>query len=300
MRGAWGVMAGSLRIAAVAALGLLAGCSGDFFSDPPTLDLPANGTVEVLGQNRSAAFTGSIIGRTVNLEPPSAPSGGSLVFETVSGQIVALTILDGNERITFDARDGDLLLADGSLIGFSTPRGGSQVYLFDPQNDRFEHQTYGIWFTGGLQGAGQTGAGTYGPFRTPSENMPPARSQTAVYNGSSLGWVEESGAFGLVTANVRAETNFQDMDFEISDSVVTILDEAGSPVTPTPDSRLDLSGQLVVSGAAFAGVLNGAGGTVLSGTVLGNFYGPSANEIGGTFAVSNPTINYYGSFGAAN
>jgi hypothetical protein len=72
-------------------------------------------------------------------------------------------------------------------------------------------------------------------------------------------------------------------------------------VAPSPNSNLNLSGTLsyLAGSNQFSGTVNT---TSMSGIATGKFYGPSAQEIGGTFSVSNGTVGsggsaYIGGFG---
>jgi hypothetical protein len=67
--------------------------------------------------------------------------------------------------------------------------------------------------------------------------------------------------------------------------------------------NFDLSGGGALSGSSMSGaVTGGSGPNAFSGTVQAQLYGPAADEIGGTFAVSTPSSldeRYFGSFGGA-
>ena len=151
-----------------------------------------------------------------------------------------------------------------------------------------------MWTDGANTVGGTTGAGVFGAITNP-DDMPAGGARSATYTGQSLGYVEENGSLGIVGADVLAETDFNTIDIDFRNSRVSIIGGAAGP-----DARLDLSGRVPVSGSAFGGQIDGAGSLDISGSVSGNFYGPSVNEVGGTFAVSSPTIEYYGAFGARN
>ena len=57
---------------------------------------------------------------------------------------------------------------------------------------------------------------------------------------------------------------------------------------------LDYSGEGSVSGSSFAANISGP---ATSGTANGVFYGPNANEVGGTFSATGAGISHVGSFG---
>ena len=84
-------MVATLRGGAVFALGALAACD-DVFSDPPTLDLPTNGTTTVTGSTRGASFVGVINDGLGELAEAEGPSAGTVQFVTENGEIVGLSI----------------------------------------------------------------------------------------------------------------------------------------------------------------------------------------------------------------
>lgn len=277
-----------LRTGFVAAFGALAGCDGAFESNP-TLELPENGALSIAGQARSAEFTGDILGGTVVLEDDTT-TGATVQFQTRNGEVVALTVTEDGAPLVFDTRDGDVLVSDGVTLAFVSPDGRRQALFLDPGDDRFDHQTFGVWLDATLPRF--VGAGTFGIPTEPSA-VPAGGTTNATFSGLSTGWVEESGDLGLVVAVVQATTDFQRMDFQLTGSQVTQV----NGVT-VDDPRLDMGGNLEVNSGGFAGVLTGTGSIVILGATTGRFYGPNANEIGGTFTASNQTINYFGSFGA--
>jgi hypothetical protein len=69
--------------------------------------------------------------------------------------------------------------------------------------------------------------------------------------------------------------------------------------TFTPNSQLDLNGTLQITSGEnrfFGGVATS--GNAMSGSATGQFYGPNANEIGGTFGVKGSGLeSMVGGFG---
>jgi hypothetical protein len=58
--------------------------------------------------------------------------------------------------------------------------------------------------------------------------------------------------------------------------------------------ELDFNGTGSVNGATFSAPISG---TVVNGNAKGTFYGPTAQEIGGTFSSSAGGVEYNGAFG---
>jgi len=65
------------------------------------------------------------------------------------------------------------------------------------------------------------------------------------------------------------------------------------------NTALDLTGSLSYNAGSnqFTGNVNNTGST-LTGTATGRFYGPAAQEIGGTFGLTGSAGYYGGGFGA--
>ena len=68
----------------------------------------------------------------------------------------------------------------------------------------------------------------------------------------------------------------------------------GAGATRT-DSNLDFNGGGPVSGTGFSASVSAS---TTSGTANGQFYGPTAQEVGGTFGLTGGATTYIGSFGA--
>jgi len=74
-------------------------------------------------------------------------------------------------------------------------------------------------------------------------------------------------------------------------------------ISSTANSNLNMSGTLTYSAGVnqFTGSVTTVGGgpsnAAMSGTATGKFYGPTAQEIGGTFGLTNGSTGYLGAFG---
>ena len=117
----------------------------------------------------------------------------------------------------------------------------------------------------------------------------------AVYDGFAGGWIIADGIARDARAGVSLRTDFDQIQVQTFGSQV--LDSAGGSFVDAPD--IDLSGSGDVSGNGFAITVSTAGGTG-SGPLTGRFYGPVAEEVGGTFEVieSGTGAIYLGAFGA--
>ena len=114
----------------------------------------------------------------------------------------------------------------------------------------------------------------------PTINMP--TSGVGTYNGAAVGTVYNGGASYLAAGGFNQTYNFGAHTGTIN---ITNFDNA------------NYVGSLSGSGSAFAGPLTGPPDR--NGAVVGSFYGPSANETGGSFNISNrqsaPALKYLAS-----
>ncbi len=118
---------------------------------------------------------------------------------------------------------------------------------------------------------------------------------TATYEGLSAGIYIESEDVVFVTASdVEAVADFAGLSIEFETTGTEVGDDLGS-VTEMPG--LDMTGTLTYEAGRnqFTGTVTTTGG--MTGTANGLFYGPAAQEIGGTFITQG--ASYIGAFGAA-
>jgi hypothetical protein len=162
----------------------------------------------------------------------------------------------------------------------------------NPTYSGYEYQTFGAW--GAYGNGGASGAISVGNV-TPLTGLP--SSGTGAFVGGSSGYyIDPSNNAFLVNASMTVNVDFAGRvaTFSTSNSAMT----GGPAGSAIGNSNLDLAGNLSY----------GAGSTKLTGTVTttsgmtgpanGKFYGPVANEIGGTYAVSGSGIgSMVGGFG---
>ena len=278
-------------IGAAAVLIALAGCGGSSgggqtgpiqsFAD--TLD---DGTYEVAG-----------LVRTADGGPGEVPA--SLLFEREGGRIIAVAVEGTGVDFEIDTRDGDSLepLANNEFFLGETADGSVFLVAVEPLEDPpgFTYQTYGHW----VIDDGTTpryGAGSFGAV-TPVADMPGRvlSGPDAIYRGVGGGWVIVASGTRDAVTQVEISTDFDRIAFRTFDT------QTINPATDrfAPDPGLDLEGSGDVSGNGFSITV----ATVADdgrGPVTGRFYGPGAEEVGGTFEVMNDVSDgiYLGAFGA--
>lgn len=261
-------------------------------------DLQPNKTIKVDGISQSGTYTYDI-GRRVIVGRSIAPASGGASYETkLDGANNAIeTVINpaGASSVSWNrAKDFyGYLLIDPSVDALVSADGSRRALAANPYDYGWNYQSFGIWTTG----AG-TGGGTYGVISvgamTPDAAIP--TSGVASYFGSAGGqYIDRSGRDYTTGADMRANVNFtnRSIAFETSGTAQTrdLINVSGN-------SGLDMRGNLSYSPSnnSIVGGVSTRNG--LNGSVTARFYGPSAQEIGGTFSLENGGIEgYVGAFG---
>jgi hypothetical protein len=156
----------------------------------------------------------------------------------------------------------------------------------------WNYQTFGFW------GAEATSNTILSAFSAGSATPAGAVPQTgsALFAGRSMGmYVDPTGAYAGTNANMTANVNFQSRSIAFSTNATTL-----NPSTaPTAAPGLNLSGVFTYGAGSnqFNGTVVSANGT-LNGSSTGQFYGPNAEELGGTYALSGSgTMRMIGAYG---
>jgi hypothetical protein len=151
----------------------------------------------------------------------------------------------------------------------------------------WNYQTYGYWLVTTSLTSTVVGAMSFGS-PTPVLSMPVSGS--GAYNGRSGGvYVDQTGNLFTFSGTMNSTVNFgtQAIQFNSFVSQVTPV-PGGVGIAPTP-ALLNINASLsyVPGTNQFSGPVTAAGqGAGLNGTLNGTFYGPQAQEIGGTFSLN--------------
>ena len=249
---------------------------------------PVYKTNSSTGMSVSVAYTGANIGT------PTSIQSGATYTETVDTnniiQSASFVAANGNSA-SFDRAKGDSIYTaapgvngfsnatQSALTGYSTYWGWS-------------YQSFGVWANG--NSTGQVSAGTAGTS-TVGASIP--TSGTATYTGVAAGIFGNATLVYYVTSGMTATTDFAARTIALA----TTNSAASTAVNGTYVSTggLNLTGTLSYAAGvnSFSGTVNSSGATVMTGTAGGQFYGPTAQEIGGVFAVKNGNLGYIGGFG---
>lgn len=203
----------------------------------------------------------------------------------------------GGPSVSFSKANGDTIATatSGPLEGIATGMIKADetavAIAAEPQALGWNYQTYGIWVSGDT--AGYAGAVSVG---SPTAVTGIPSTGTGNFFGNASGFYLDSTGRDIyfTTANMTATTDFSNRTIAFSTSGTAISPDLNSFVAPSTYGigNLNMTGTLsyaaganVISGAVTA---TGASSNSLSGTANGKFFGPSANEIGGTYGLSNP------------
>ena len=178
------------------------------------------------------------------------------------------------------------------------------VFLLNEVEYGFNHVGAGFWnFTTNCPTSGcskefgnvngYVGAGAYG-YQTPGSNIPTSGSKS--FSGHTLGgYVNEGGRSYITSSGFSANTNFATRSINIS----THSTFARDSITDTLDSNSNLNWSGTMSYSSGNNNITGTGSTTgygLTGSLKANFFGPTANEFGGSWAFTNGNQRYVGAF----
>lgn len=207
-------------------------------------------------------------------------------------------------------QNSDVLLFDSEQRVGTTERSvpRSIVGISNSLELGHDYQTYGVWTEFETISSGQSG--TFSAGLVSQQDAIPSQG-SATYTGTVIGdYVGDATTAGNITtgghytatADMTAVADFDNSNIAFT-TTNTKLSADFENVLNTPE--LDLSGQLTISSTTnqFTGTIdNSATGGDLTGDTVGRFYGPEAEELGGTFSLSDGsagpiTETYTGAFG---
>jgi hypothetical protein len=239
-------------------------------------------------QTASGTLSGSTV-TAANLGP--ADEAGSLrLTYNGSGTVSAINFSTPSASASFN----DVTCQLG-VCGADTAT--STVVGIDAKTIGWNYQTFGIWLQRPSPTTFQAGAMSAGAV-TPANAVP--TSGPANFSGIASGfYVNQSGAAFVTTAEMTAAVDFgaRSVLFATDDTRITNLDGSG---LPSSAGQLNLSGNLTYDPVPnrFTGAVN-TQDTTLNGSATGRFYGPQAQEMGGTYGLTGAgPSRMIGAFGA--
>lgn len=213
----------------------------------------------------------------------------------VSRNLTAVTLRQsGLNTISFSISNGDTIVKDSTNNNFVLTNNRSTTIgiIANPFNYGYEYQTYGSWGNWGNVGAGSN-AVSIGSF-TPANNVPVIGNAT--FQGGANGYYVLNGLSYIASASMTANANFASRTITFTTADTKLVGTVSGATLSA--SSLNLSGSIAYgpNSNLFTGSVTSASG--LSGSIVGNFYGPNANEIGGTFGLNKSSgETFVGGFG---
>lgn len=255
--------------------------------------VPIPGTVTITGKTVEASYISNPQASGFPVTSHSAlttgTANGSITYNS-AGTRTALAITGSQSGVSFNASE----LASSGTVVFgaavtTSADGKTQMIYSDTAALGVNYQAYGIWATGLGTGSGFGGAASVGSA-TPASSVP--ASGTATFTGGAGGLlIDTTGLQYLVRGNSTLVANFgtRSLNFSTSGSTFTTGQSA---------SGLNMTGTLTYSSGSgnFSGSVTSP--SISSGTAQGSFYGPAANELGGTFVLTGTGVQtFFGAFG---
>jgi hypothetical protein len=252
----------------------------------------SSGVDAVATATTTASFTGSY---------GAVQSDGYIYLDSAT-----ISAGSGGPSVTFSKAAGDTIdeIAIGPLAGIVTgmiKADESAVALSaEPQVLGWNYQTFGIWITGDTSGfAGAVSVGS----PTAVTGIPATGSGT--FSGSAAGfYISPSNVNYFTAADMSAVTNFstRSVTFNTNNTALsTNLTNFQTPAFYAIGGNLNVSGALSYAAGtnSISGAVAATGVNIMSGTANAKFYGPNAQEIGGTYALSRSgtTERLFGGFG---
>ena len=227
-------------------------------------------------------------GAKVVVSHDSSSNLGTLTLTTAGGT----TISWNTATDTYGA-----LIINNNIGVLTTPNyaSGQNYTLFaNPYRLGWDYQTFGTWVTGAGSGSGKAGNYSIGVVTTGS-SIP--TSGSATYTGDTGGrYANSAGTDYFTTSNLSATANYATRSISLSSTSTKVSHDL---INQTTNNNLNFTGTMSYTAAnnSLSGTILTTGG--LNGTVKGQFYGPLANEIGGSFTATGAGIELYsGAFGA--
>lgn len=257
----------------------------------------AGSTIVAIGDSQQGTYswspgTGKVTAVSIAPQQSGATFTESFSSSTGLAQTVRFQTASGTD-ITF-TRGVDtfgVLNINSYFWAIISPNLSNQSYaiMADPGQIGWNYQSFGIWTTGAGSGSGTFGAASVGSA-TPAGSIP--TSGTATYSGYAGGrHVASDGTYYYTLAAMSTSANFATRQLSFA---TPFTEETPDLVSTFDASSLNMSGTLSYAPGSnqFTGSVSTVGG--MTGSATGRFYGPSAEEIGGTFSATGAGLQSYG------
>jgi hypothetical protein len=240
--------------------------------------------------------TGSGTASAFKLDAVNSSNSSARIGYNSAGDPAALSLNSPNSSVSFAS--GQIRTDEaGRPTSFSAGNSGALGVMVDPSYYGWNYQSFGVWMKDPMASTFQAGTISAGAV-TPGSAVPTIGSAT--FTGHAGGFYFDGAGNRFSTdARMSAVTDFRNRNIDFSTSG-TVLSTVTNPPLTTPNSDLDLRGNLSYAAGAsrFTGNVSTAN-NALSGNATGRFYGPNAEEIGGVYGLSAPSggARMIGAFG---
>ena len=241
---------------------------------------PFNGTIEMQGQAVSAVIMAN---------PGTARTTYRLGTPVSESAAVRIRVENGT-LVSFDLR--------GQRLNENFPTADIMANIMDPTAAGYEYQTFGWWSAEPGTTSRSWSAASFGR-RTEAANLP---NSQATYAAQSVGMLVDHGSTFSTTSTINISTaDYANVTVSSTNTMRTEILPDGTTRPATGDSRLDFTGTGTVTGSGFEANISDThrvpSGDVRTGKAVGWFYGPDAEEVGGTFHLERFGSSHIGAFG---
>jgi hypothetical protein len=255
--------------------------------------LQPNQNVILSGSATTISGTQTSNGTVTSVNPETnGASNLTLGFDS-QRNLTAIAISAPEGNVSFDRSAGhSISCSGGGICSASSPT--ASAITGDALGSGWNYQTYGVWAT-------QTGPNSFVLGGVSAGNATPGNAVPTTGTGRFFGnasgfFIDAAGIRSTTSAAMIANVDFQNRAIGFTTIDTGLLNSNGPS---TRKEELDLSGSL-----SWAPGVNNFSGQVqtrdrsLNGSASGKFYGPTAEEIGGTYSLSGgPTSRLVGGFG---
>ena len=253
-----------------------------------------NTNVLMPGTGRSVTGTHMSNGPVTSIdgETSSGPANLALGFDSQRTLSTLSLSSPDTGTVLFDRAAGD------TITGFTASNHkNASAFVGDAFANGWNYQTFGTWAT-------QTGPSTLVLSAMSAGNVTPGSAVPTTglvtFEGLAAGYfIDPAGAQFRTGANLFAQVDFQKraIDFRTTGTEIAKLNTSSFTQLDT----LNFSGTLSWTAGqnAFGGAVKSGGNPNLNGEAGGFFYGPNAQEMGGTYSLQGGGVSrMVGGFGA--
>jgi transferrin binding protein len=287
----------NMRLASVLVIAgsLLAGCNGNSGSGMTPVQFTSFSAVQndqpttASGVSQSA----NVVGSTQTTLNPVDRANSSAQFTytgigTPTPVITAFGFIAPGTNVSWSGSTVDCATLAPVCTASNSSSTGRVVNALD-SSVAWNYQSFGYWLVTTSLSSTTLGAMSFGSPTAVSNMNPAITGASGTYNGRSGGaYVDPAGNLFTFSGTMNSTVDFVGRTITFN-STASQLTSVSGLVVPPSTSILTINTSLTYAPATnqFSGPVTAAGqGTGLNGTLNGTFYGPTAQEMGGTFSLN--------------